>query len=82
MLQQLDEMNPYFISYVAVGYQLEVQMLILLVPALFVTVHLMIILHDADVLIAECLSWFVIVAGYDLMVYTLSMLTFFVCTPL
>ncbi|KAJ1383511.1 Serine hydrolase FSH [Sesbania bispinosa] len=59
VLQQLGDMNPHFISSVAAGYQLEAQMLILLVPALFVTAHLMITLHAADVLVAECLSWFV-----------------------
>ncbi|KAJ1425530.1 Serine hydrolase FSH [Sesbania bispinosa] len=49
------------ILFLITGYQLEAQMLILLVPALFVTAHLMITLHAADVLVAECLSWFVIV---------------------
>lgn len=69
VLQQLDKMNPYFISSMAVGYQLEVQMLVQLVPALFVNVPLMITLHVVDVLIAECLSWFVIVARYDLIYF-------------
>lgn len=62
-------MNPDFVSSVAVGFQLEVQMLMLLVPALFATVHLMIILHAADVLTAECLSWFVTIARYCLITY-------------
>ncbi|PNX59322.1 hypothetical protein L195_g051358, partial [Trifolium pratense] len=49
----------------AVGYQLEVQMLVQLVPVLCVNVPLTITLHAVDVLIAECLSWFAIVARYD-----------------
>jgi hypothetical protein len=38
----------------AVGYQLEVQMLVQLVPVLYVNVPLTITLHAVDVLIAEC----------------------------
>lgn len=65
-----------------VGYQLEVQMLMLLGPALFVNVHLMITLLAAGVLTAECLFWFVVVARYDLIMYILSIIfmpTFSVC---
>jgi hypothetical protein len=49
-----------------VAYQLEVQMPVQLVAVLFVNVPLMITLHVVDVLIAECLSWFVIVVRYDM----------------
>lgn len=51
-----------------VGYQLEVQMLILLVPASCVNVRLMITLLAAGVLIAECLFWCAVVARYDLII--------------
>ncbi|TKY52317.1 Rhodanese domain-containing protein [Spatholobus suberectus] len=54
------------ILFLITGYQLEVQMLMLLVPALFVNVHLMITLLAAGVLTAECLSWFVLVARVNL----------------
>lgn len=69
VLQQLDKINPYFISSMAVGYQLEVQMPVQLVAVLFVNVPLTITLHVVDVLIAECLSWFVIVVRYDLICF-------------
>ena len=57
-----------------VGYQLEVQMLMLLGPALFVNVHLMITRLAAGVLTAECLFWFVVVARYALIMYILSII--------
>ncbi|MCH88118.1 rhodanese-like domain-containing protein 6, partial [Trifolium medium] len=66
VLQQSDKTNPYFISSMAVGYQLEVQLLVQLVPVLYVNVPLTITLHAVDVLIAECLSWFAIVARMNL----------------
>lgn len=50
-----------------IGYQLEVQRLVVqLVPVLFVNVPLTITLHVVDVLIAECLSWFVRIARTNL----------------
>jgi len=52
-----------------VGYQLEVQMPVQLVAVLFVNVLLTITLHVVDVLVAECLSWFVIVVRYDLICF-------------
>jgi len=63
----------------AVGYQLEVQMPVQLAAVLFVNVPLTITLHVVDVLIAECLSWFVIVVRYDLICFGA---TTFVCVPL
>lgn len=71
----MDEAN-LIVFILTVGYLLEVQMLMLLVPALYVKVHLMITLLAAGVLIAECLFWFAIVARYNLII-VLFMLTFF-----
>lgn len=54
------------ILFLITGYQLEVQTPVQLVAVLFVNVPLTITLHVVDVLIAECLSWFVIVVRMNL----------------
>jgi len=75
----VDETN-LILFILTVGYQLEVQMLMLLVPALCVNVHLMITLLAAGVLIAECLFWFAVVARYDLIICIIYAYIFFVCS--
>lgn len=74
----MDETN-LILFILTVGYLLEVQMLMLLVPALYVNVHLMITLLAAGVLIAECLFWFAVVARYDMIILYYLCLQFFVC---
>lgn len=59
------KMDIYLFILLVVEFQLGAQMQILWVAAFFVALPLMIILHDVDVLTAECLFWSVILVGYE-----------------
>lgn len=59
------KMDIYLLILLVVEFQLGAQMQILWVAAFFVALPLMIILHDVDVLTAECLFWSVILVGYE-----------------